>query len=81
MKTTIDSAGRIVVPKPLRQRLGFAPGQELELRERDGLLEILHAPTAMELVSRKGVAVAVPRKPLPRLSDEIVRDTLERSRR
>ncbi|MBA2342293.1 MAG: AbrB/MazE/SpoVT family DNA-binding domain-containing protein, partial [Thermoleophilaceae bacterium] len=29
MRTTIDSAGRIVVPKPLRDALGFGPGETL----------------------------------------------------
>lgn len=40
MRTTIDAAGRIVVPKPLRERLGFAPGTELEIEAVDGRLEI-----------------------------------------
>ncbi len=30
MKIRIDKAGRIVVPKPLRERLGFKPDTELE---------------------------------------------------
>ena len=81
METTIDSAGRIVIPKPLRERLGFAAGETLLLRERDGILEIEAAPTPMTLVERKGGAVAVPREPLPPLTDAIVRETLERSRR
>src|SRR5579862_873510 len=34
MEVKIDKAGRIVVPKPLRQRLGFKPGTELEAIER-----------------------------------------------
>ena len=40
MKTTIDAAGRIVIPKPLRERLGFTAGESLDLRERHGRLEI-----------------------------------------
>ncbi len=40
MRTTIDAAGRLVVPKPLRDQLGLAPGTELELRAVDGRLEI-----------------------------------------
>lgn len=40
MKTTIDAAGRLVVPKPLREELGFAPGMELELDAVDGRLEV-----------------------------------------
>jgi len=35
MKITIDKAGRIVVPKPLRDRLGMTPGTELVV-EADG---------------------------------------------
>ena len=27
MKTTIDKAGRLVIPKPLRDRLGLRPGE------------------------------------------------------
>jgi AbrB family looped-hinge helix DNA binding protein len=39
MKVRIDRAGRIVVPKSLRQRLGFKPEVELEAVERpDGIL-------------------------------------------
>ncbi|MDN5861301.1 MAG: AbrB/MazE/SpoVT family DNA-binding domain-containing protein [Pseudonocardia sp.] len=34
MKATIDGAGRLVIPKPLRDRLGLAPG-EVEV-EADG---------------------------------------------
>jgi AbrB family looped-hinge helix DNA binding protein len=41
MKASIDSAGRLVVPKPLREELGFAPGTELELSAVDGRLEVV----------------------------------------
>jgi AbrB family looped-hinge helix DNA binding protein len=81
MRTTIDSAGRIVVPKPLRDQLGLSPGADLEVCERDGRLEIGPIPTPMTLVRRKGGVVAVPLRPLPPLSDDVVRDTLERTRR
>lgn len=40
MRTTIDAAGRLVVPNDLRRELGFAPGVELELEAVDGRLEI-----------------------------------------
>jgi len=81
MRITIDAAGRIVIPKPLRERLGLSAGEALELREREGRLEIEPLPTPMSLVPRRGGVVAVPRKPLPPLSDDLVRATLERSRR
>jgi AbrB family looped-hinge helix DNA binding protein len=41
MRTTIDAAGRIVVPKPLRDQLGFTAGTELELAAVDGRLEVV----------------------------------------
>jgi AbrB family looped-hinge helix DNA binding protein len=34
MEVRIDKAGRIVVPKPLRERLGFRPDTELEAIEQ-----------------------------------------------
>jgi AbrB family looped-hinge helix DNA binding protein len=39
MNARIDKSGRIVVPKPLRERLGLKPDTEFELVERaDGVL-------------------------------------------
>jgi AbrB family looped-hinge helix DNA binding protein len=39
MELKIDKAGRIVLPKTLRERLGFRPDTELEAIEQpDGLL-------------------------------------------
>ena len=81
MKTTIDSAGRDVIPKALRDRLGLAPGEMLELSEREGKIEIEPAPTPMALAKTKHGAVAVPESKLPPLTDELVRATLERTRR
>jgi AbrB family looped-hinge helix DNA binding protein len=38
MNITIDRAGRIVVPKALRDRFGLHPGAELEIEaQADGL--------------------------------------------
>ena len=81
MKTTIDAAGRLVVPKALRQELGFKPGQILEVRAGDGKLEVEIAPTSMALKRRGKGLVAVPDETLPPLSADEVRDTLERVRR
>ena len=81
MKSAIDSAGRIVVPKPLRQALGLKAGQALEIRASDGRLEIEIASTPMQLKKRGKGVVAVPEAKLPPLTAEQVRDTLERIRR
>jgi AbrB family looped-hinge helix DNA binding protein len=81
MKTVIDSAGRIVVPKALRQALGLKPGQPLQIRAGDGRLEIEIAAAPMKLKKRGKGLVAVPETELPSLTAEQVRDTLERVRR
>ena len=81
MRTSVDAAGRVVIPKDLRERLGIRRGRALEIRERDGRIEIEPAATSMTLVRRRGGAVAVPGEKVPPLTDDIVRDTLERTRR
>jgi len=81
MTTAIDSAGRIVVPKRLRDALGLAPGQTLEITAANGRLEIAIAATPMALKKRGKGVVAVPDAPVPPLTSEQVRDTLERTRR
>jgi len=81
MRTTIDGAGRIVVPKAVRSALGFASGQELELRVVDGRLEVEAAPTPMRLLRRGKGVVAVPERALPPLTAEAVRAALESIRR
>ena len=81
MRTTIDRAGRLVVPKGLRDELGFAPGQELELSAVDGRLEVQVPATPMRLEKRDGDLVAVADRKMPALSAGMVRETLERTRR
>lgn len=81
MKTTIDAAGRIVVPKSLRQALDLKAGQILEIRAGDGRLEIEVAATPMTLQKHGKGVVAIPETELPTLSAAEVRDTLERIRR
>jgi AbrB family looped-hinge helix DNA binding protein len=81
MVATIDSAGRIVVPKRLREELGFKPGQRLELSAVDGRLEVEHPTTPIRLEKRAGRLVAVTDRPMPTLTPELVRDTLEQIRR
>jgi AbrB family looped-hinge helix DNA binding protein len=81
MRTTIDSAGRIVVPKRLRDELGVQPGQVLELEIRDGRLQVEIAPINIRLERRRHGPVAVADENLPTLTADMVRQTLERTRR
>jgi AbrB family looped-hinge helix DNA binding protein len=81
MRTTIDPAGRLVIPKRIRDRLGLRGNEQVEITERDGRIEIEPAATEVELVREGSVLVARPDCALPPLTDEIVRETLDRVRR
>jgi len=81
MRATIDGGGRVVVPKPVRERLGFTPGTEVELTERDGWIEIAPAPTPMQLAGRGADVVAVAERDMPVLTADDVRRVLDRTRR
>lgn len=81
MRTTIDSAGRIVVPKALRDSVGLTAGQPLDIVARDGRLEIVPEPTPMRLVDEGDGVVAVADAEMPPLTADLVRDTLEQTRR
>ena len=81
MQTTIDKAGRIVVPKTLRDELGLEGGTRLEIRLREGRLEIEPLVTPMRLVRRGKKLVAITEEPLPVLDAEDVRAVVESQRR
>ena len=81
MKTTIDRAGRLVVPKAIREAAGISAGAELDIRVADGRIEIEPAPLEVKLVKRGSLTVAVPGERVPPLSDEMVRATRDRLRR
>lgn len=81
MKTTIDNAGRLVVPKKIREAAGILPGAELTIRVADGRIEIEPAPLEVRLVKRGSLTVAVPRKRVPPLTREAVGRTLDGLRR
>ena len=81
MKTTIDRAGRLVVPERIRDAAGIVPGAELQIRFADGRIEIEPAPLEVRLVKRGSLTVAVPRKRVPALTAEAVRQTIDQLRR
>jgi AbrB family looped-hinge helix DNA binding protein len=79
MRTTIDAAGRLVVPKPLREELGFAPGTDLEVTAVDGHLEVV-IPSRVRLdEGPHGVRFAA--ETSERLTAEQVRGLMGRGRR
>jgi len=82
MLTTIDGAGRIVVPKALRNSLGLVPGQRLEIAEVDGRIEIEVPSPVVELVDQgRGLVAVAPSDDMPPLSAADVRRVLDAVRR
>ena len=69
MRTTIDKAGRVVIPASLRERAGLSPGAELEITQDDLGIRIERVASAPRLVKvgRRLVArptVAADKRPL-----------------
>lgn len=77
---SIDAAGRLVIPKAIRQAAGLGPETPLEIRYRDGRVEIEPAPVELRIDMRGKVAVAVPTEPVPRLTTEEVERLREQIR-
>ncbi len=81
MRTTIDGAGRIVVPKALREAMGLTAGRTIDVVFTDGRIEIELAPVEVELDAKGRLPRLVAGASQPALTDEQVRDALEATRR
>lgn len=56
MRTTIDSAGRLVIPRSLRDRIGLSRGGEVEL-ELDGAAVRIEPVSGSDLRDEHGLLV------------------------
>lgn len=81
MKTTIDAAGRIVVPKTIREQARLTSGATVEIRWRSGVIEIEPAAAPVSLRRRGRFLVAVPEKDVPPLTSAEVLQTQRNLRR
>jgi AbrB family looped-hinge helix DNA binding protein len=77
MVTTMDSAGRLVIPLEIRREAGLKPDTPLDVRWRDGVIEIEPQPLAVKLEQRGRLVVAVPRGK----SGSLTGGSVERTRR
>ena len=75
MTTTMDAAGRLVIPREIRREASLEPGVPLEVRWRDGVIEIEPQPLAVTLERRGRLLVARPRTRLPALRTAAVERT------
>ncbi len=58
METSIDSVGRIVVPKRLREELGLTPGSTIDISRYGAGLQLVPVGRTARLVEESGVLVA-----------------------
>ena len=78
METTIDSAGRIVVPKALRDELGLVPGSKVDVSRYGAGLAVVPGGRTARLVEEDGVLVATSDTVI---DDEIVYRLIDAGRR
>jgi AbrB family looped-hinge helix DNA binding protein len=58
VEATIDSVGRIVVPKPLRDAIGLVPGSTVDISQYGPGLQLVPVGRTARLVDESGVLVA-----------------------
>ncbi len=58
MKASIDSVGRIVVPKALRDALGLTPGSTVDISRYGAGLQLIPTGRSARLVEEDGFLVA-----------------------
>ena len=81
MRATIDAAGRMVIPKALRDAIGLGDGGDVDIELVDGALLVAPPTVPKRIADRGGRAVIVAEQPLPPLSDEVVRSVTDAVRR
>ena len=81
---SIDSAGRLVLPKSIREAAGIVAAAQLEIRlTEDGAIELRPRARDVRIEERKGVYVAVPSEssdPLTEADVELTRDRIRKER-
>ena len=80
MITTIDKAGRLVVPKAVRDAAHLHPGTRVRFRVEAGRVEIESVPLAVKLERHGSLVVAVPQLEQPVLKASEVAETTTRLR-
>jgi len=81
MIITMDSAGRVVLPKAARDRAELKPGVAIEVRVVDGRIELEPATARVTVGKQGGFWVATPVEDVPVLAQEVVATTIDAVRR
>jgi AbrB family looped-hinge helix DNA binding protein len=69
METVIDQAGRIVLPKPIRDALGLLPGTRVDISPYGAGAQVVPAGRTARLVEEDGVLVSAGDTPV---DDDVV---------
>lgn len=82
MRSSIDGAGRLVLPQSIRESADLSAGAEFEVNLLDGdVIELRPAPRRVRIEQRGHLFVAVPLDPGPELTAEVAQATLDTLRR
>ena len=81
MELRIDKSGRIVVPKPLRERLGFRPDTELEAIEQPEGVLLKRVKQRPSMTKADGLwvhqGIAEPGRNCERILEDVREDRIE----
>jgi AbrB family looped-hinge helix DNA binding protein len=69
MEAVVDQAGRVVLPKPIRDALGLLPGTKVDISPYGAGAQIIAAGRTARLVEEDGVLVSVGETPV---DDDVV---------
>ncbi|HEY4089833.1 MAG TPA: AbrB/MazE/SpoVT family DNA-binding domain-containing protein [Bryobacteraceae bacterium] len=74
MRLAIDKAGRVVIPKPLREKLGLGPGDEVDVETVGESLTLRPVRGTVPLTRERGVWVFRAGQPVSAgVADEVLR--------
>jgi len=77
MKTTIDGAGRVIVPKKIREAVQLEAGSEIDVRVENGIIQLEPIAAPVKFMKRGHLLVATrPERP-GTLTQEMVEATRE----
>ncbi len=78
MEATVDEVGRIVLPKPLRDRLRLTPGTKVDVSEYGGGLHVTPVSRTARIEEHEGRLVAAAET---RITDDDVLALIDAGRR
>jgi AbrB family looped-hinge helix DNA binding protein len=78
MITTIDAAGRLVIPKDVRREAALEPGAPVDVRWRDGIIEVEPQPLPVTFERQGRLLVAKPARKVRPLRASTVQRTRDR---